>query len=59
MEVYYNMTICAIYLDNLIIFSDTLEEPLKRLDMVLKSLKGYYLKLNPKKCKLCKQKSDM
>lgn len=47
-----NMKICAIYLDDLIIFSNSLEEHLQRLDMVLKRLKECNLKLNPKKCKL-------
>lgn len=52
----YNMKICAIYLDDLIIFSDSLEEHLKRLDMVLKRLKECNLKLNPKKCKFLQRK---
>ena len=52
----FNMKICAIYLDDLIIFSDTLEEHLKRLDMVLKRLKECNLKLNPKKRKLLQTK---
>ncbi|MCG8048820.1 MAG: DDE-type integrase/transposase/recombinase, partial [Candidatus Thiodiazotropha taylori] len=46
-----NMKICAIYLDDLIIFSKTLEEHLERLDKVLQRLKDCNLKLNPKKCK--------
>ena len=46
----YNMKICAIYLDDLIIFSSSLEEHLKRLDLVLSRLKECNLKLNPKKC---------
>ena len=50
------MKICAIYLDDLIIFSDSLEEHLKRWDMVLKRLKECNLKLNPKKCKLVQTK---
>lgn len=52
----YNMKICAIYLDDLIIFSNSLEEHLKRLDMVLKRLKECNLKLNPKKCKFLQTK---
>ncbi|MCG7878261.1 MAG: DDE-type integrase/transposase/recombinase [Candidatus Thiodiazotropha taylori] len=45
-----NMKICAIYLDDLIIFSNSLEQHLERLDMVLNRLKECNLKLNPKKC---------
>ena len=51
-----NMKICAIYLDDLIIFSDSLEEHLRRLDMVLNRLKDCNLKLNPKKCKFLQRK---
>ena len=46
----YNMTICVIYLDDLIIFSDTFEEHLRRLDVVLTRLKKCNLKLSPEKC---------
>ena len=52
----YNMEICAIYLDDLTIFSSTLEEHLKRLDMVLSRLKECNLKLNPKKCSFLQTK---
>ena len=45
-----NMKICAIYLDDLIIFSSSLEEHLERLDRVLNRLKECNLKLIPKKC---------
>lgn len=51
-----NMKICAIYLDDLIIFASTLEEHLDRLDQVLKRLKDCNLKLNPKKCKFLQTK---
>ena len=40
------------YLDNLILFSDSLEERLKRLDIVFKRLKECNRKLNLKNCKL-------
>ena len=43
------MKIYAMYLDDLIIFSDTLEEHLNRLVMVLNMLKECYLKLDPEK----------
>ena len=52
----YNMKICAIYLDDLIMFSSTLEEHLERIDKVLTRLKECILKLNPKKCKLMQRK---
>ena len=52
----YNMKICAIYLDDLIIFSSILEEHLDRLDKVLTRLKEFNLKLSPKKCKLMQRK---
>ena len=45
-----NMTICVIYLDYLIIFTDTFEEHLNRLDLVLTRLKECNLKLSPEKC---------
>ena len=51
-----NMKICAIYLDDLIIFSSTLEEHLERLDIVLRRLKECNLKLNVKKCKFLQTK---
>ena len=51
-----NMKICAIYLDDLIIFSSTLEEHLGRLDKVLTRLKECNLKLSPKNCKLMQRK---
>lgn len=51
-----NMKICAIYLDDLIIFSSTLEEHLDRLDQVLTRLRECNLKLSPKKCKFLQTK---
>ena len=47
-----NMKICADYLDDLIIFSSSLEEHLQRLDTVLNRLKDCNLKLSPRKCML-------
>ena len=46
----YNMTICVIYLDDLIIFSSSFEEHLRHLDMVLTRLREKNLKLSPEKC---------
>ena len=50
-----NMKICCIYHDDLIIFSDTLEEHLERLHIVLKRLRECNLKLSPKNVNLCKE----
>ena len=44
----YNMKICAIYLEDQNIFSSSLDEHLKSLDLVLNRLKECNLKLNPK-----------
>ena len=45
-----NMKICVIYLDDLIIFSDSFEQHLERLDIVLTRLRECNLKLSPDKC---------
>ena len=44
--------ICLIYLDDVIIFSETFEDHLVRLHQVLTRLKDAKLKLSPSKCKL-------
>ena len=46
---------CIIYLDDIIVFSKTLEEHLVRLRAVFEKLKKAELKLKPLKCKLFKQ----
>ena len=46
----YNMNICVIYLDDLVIFADTYEEHLERLDKVLTRLHECKLKLAAEKC---------
>ena len=46
----YNMKICVIYLDDLIIFSYSFEQHLERLDMVLTRLKQCNLKLSAETC---------
>ena len=51
-----NMKICAMYLDDLIIFSNTMEDHLEQLDKVLQRLKDCNMKLNPKKCKFLQTK---
>ena len=45
-----NNKICAIYLDDILIWSTTLDEHLKRLDAVFKRLSDVGLKLKPSKC---------
>ena len=44
-----NTRICLIYLGDLIIFSETFEEHLERLDIIMKRLKDCNLKLAPEK----------
>ena len=45
-----NMNWCIVYLDDIIIFSDTKEEHLKRLEAVFQKLYTAGLKLKPSKC---------
>ena len=45
-----NMRWCIVYLDDIIIFSDTKEEHLKRLEAVFQKLAAAGLKLKPSKC---------
>ena len=45
-----NMNWCIVYLDDIIIFSDTQEEHLKRLEAVFQKLDAVGLKLKPSKC---------
>jgi len=51
-----NMKICFVYLDDLIIFSDTFEEHIERLDIVFNRLRECNLKLATKKCNFLKDK---
>lgn len=46
----FNMTICVIYLDDIIVFSENFEQHLQRLDMVLTRLQECRLKLSADKC---------
>ena len=48
--------ICLIYIDDVIIFSKTLEEHISRLSEILGRLKSAGLKLKPKKCYLFQHK---
>ena len=45
-----NMRWCIVYLDDIIIYSDTKEEHLKRLEAVFQKLAAAGLKLKPSKC---------
>ena len=45
-----NLNWCIIYLDDVIVYSQTPEEHLKRLEAVFKKLSAYGLKLKPSKC---------
>ncbi|XP_053372981.1 uncharacterized protein LOC123532109 [Mercenaria mercenaria] len=51
-----NMKICVIYLDDLIIYSDTFDQHLKNLDLILTRLKACNLKLASEKCQFFKQR---
>ena len=48
--------LCLVYIDDIIIFSRTVEEHLQQLQTVFTRLKSAGLKLKPKKCHLFKQK---
>ena len=48
---------CIIYLDDIIVFSKTLEEHLTRLQAVFQKLKKAELKLKPSRCEFFKQES--
>ena len=53
-----NMRWCIVYLDDIIIYSDTKEEHLKRLEAVFKKLAAAGLKLNLSKCFFFKEEID-
>ena len=46
-----NLNWCIVYLDDVIVFSSTLEEHLETLEAVFKKLSDAGLKLKPSKCK--------
>ena len=50
-----NLIYCLIYLDDLIVFSQTVEEHLHQLHVVFDQLREYNLKLKPLKCSLFKE----
>ena len=51
-----NLTYCLIYLDDVIVFSDTPEEYLRRMRVVFDHLHEHGLKLKPSKCEVFKSK---
>ena len=53
-----NLIYCLIYLDDLIMFSQTAEEHLHQLHVVFDQLREYSLKLKPSKCSLFKEEID-
>ena len=50
-----NLIYCLIYLDDLIVFSQTVEEHLHQLHAVFDRLREYNFKLTPSKCSLFKE----
>ena len=53
-----NMNWCIVYLDDIVIFSDTKEEHLKRLEAVFQKLCAASLKLKPSKCFFFKEEIE-
>ena len=49
-----HLKICLIYLDDIIVFSDTYEEHLSRLQQVFQRIRETGMKLSPKKCSFFK-----
>ena len=49
-----NLTYCLIYLDDVIVFSDTPDEHLRRMRVVFDCLRKHGLKLKPSKCEVFK-----
>ncbi|HSN23026.1 MAG TPA: reverse transcriptase family protein, partial [Methylomicrobium sp.] len=50
--------VCLVYLDDIIIYSETFEEHLHRLEAVLQRLRWAKLKLKPSKCHLLQRKVE-
>jgi len=50
--------ICEVYLDDIIIYSSSLEEHIKHVNMVVKRLKRYNLKIKSEKCKIAQTKIE-
>ena len=55
-----HLSYCLVYLDNIIVYSNTYEEHLVRSEAVFSNLKDAGLKLRPSKCHfLCKVRSSI
>lgn len=52
----YNMKICIVYIDDLIIFSKDIDEHMERLDLILTRLAECNLKLSADKCSFMQRK---
>ena len=50
-----NFQICLVYLDDIILFSQSIPQHLERLRLLLEALKKANLKLKPSKCKLLRE----
>ena len=50
--------ICHIYLDDIIVWSDTITDHIKHIDMVMKSLRNARLYCNPDKCRFFEKEVD-
>ncbi|MEZ4720247.1 MAG: RNase H-like domain-containing protein [Flavobacteriales bacterium] len=53
-----NYNICLIYLDDIIIFSSTIDDHLERLKILFQRLRDANLKLKPSKCQLMKERVE-
>ena len=51
-----NMTICIVYLDDVIVFSKTIDQHIEDVRKVLECFRAHNLKLKPSKCKLFQKK---
>ena len=51
-----HLKICCIFIDDIIIFSQTFKEHLERLQLVFDRIRSSHLKLSPKKCQFFKTK---
>ena len=52
----YNLKICCIFIDDIIVFGKTYEEHLKNLQLIFQRIREANLKLNPNKCEFLKCK---